>query len=368
MKTSQFCWIIMKDVLIFLIAYRGGLEAVDSSGKQKDSKTSSILLNQFMAFGSVASIAVLAALNTGGARDLQDTLGPEIWKSAQNLFGLSQELSPGEAGGGISTQCLASYMGLPRSAWMAHILSSVVPLVLILSFAIANNVALACIVGSNCFLPAFCASFSKYIVYVQTRKHSTVFTYKDLPGSMTPFAGFLCFGSVTLLCFVIAIATWSRVALSKNPKVPPHVAYLRRPYKTGCAMMEVERLSRKMILKTFSAALPITVYPILQLTMVITVMLFPLCLYTHLKPYKKSWLNKSEVFLIISGVIVACLANLITASDQHWSTRPETQEALLLILGFIATAVSFTLGILILLFMYAEFRGGAQADELDDVM
>lgn len=44
-----------------------------------------------MAFGSVASIAVLAALNTGGARDLQDTLGPEIWKSAQNLFGLSQE-------------------------------------------------------------------------------------------------------------------------------------------------------------------------------------------------------------------------------------------------------------------------------------
>ena len=60
---------------------------------------------------------------------------------------------------------------------------------------------------------------------------------------MTPFAGFLCFGSVTLLCFVIAIATWSRVALSKNPSVPPHVAYLRRPYKTGCAMMEVERLS-----------------------------------------------------------------------------------------------------------------------------
>lgn len=78
-------------VLIFLIAYRGGLEAVDGSGKQKDSKTSSILLNQFMAFGSVASIAVLAALNTGGARDLQDKLGPEIWKSVQNLFGLSQE-------------------------------------------------------------------------------------------------------------------------------------------------------------------------------------------------------------------------------------------------------------------------------------
>ena len=78
-------------VLIFLIAYRGGLEAVDTSGKQKDSKTSSILLNQFMAFGSVASIAVLAALNTGGARDLQDKLGPEIGKSVQNLFGLSQE-------------------------------------------------------------------------------------------------------------------------------------------------------------------------------------------------------------------------------------------------------------------------------------
>lgn len=97
-------------------------------------------------------------------------------------------------------------------------------------------------------------------------------------------------------------------------------------------------------------------------------MLFPLCLYTHLKPYKKSWLNKSEVFLIISGVIVACLANLITASDQHWSTRPETQEALLFILGFITTAVSFTLGILILVFMYAEFRGGAHVDELDDVM
>lgn len=69
------------------------------------------------------------------------------------MFSLpAARLSPGEAGGGISTQCLASYMGLPRSAWMAHILSSVVPLVLILSFAIANNVALACIVGSNCFL------------------------------------------------------------------------------------------------------------------------------------------------------------------------------------------------------------------------
>ncbi len=64
---------------------------MDSSGKEKDSRTSSILLNQFMAFGSVASIAVLAALNTGSARDLRDKLGPEIWKPVQNLFGLSQE-------------------------------------------------------------------------------------------------------------------------------------------------------------------------------------------------------------------------------------------------------------------------------------
>ena len=60
-RALQFLFLIGKDTIIFVIACRGGLGAVDSSGKQRDAKTSSYLLNQFLAFCTVASIALTAA-------------------------------------------------------------------------------------------------------------------------------------------------------------------------------------------------------------------------------------------------------------------------------------------------------------------
>ena len=44
----------------------------------KDAKTSSILLNQLLAFGAVANIGVVAALNTGVAQAVRDRVGMSI--------------------------------------------------------------------------------------------------------------------------------------------------------------------------------------------------------------------------------------------------------------------------------------------------
>lgn len=59
-----------------------------------------------------------------------------------------------------------------------------------------------------------------------------------------------------------------------------------------------------MLLKTLAAALPISAYPVLQLTFIGILLLFPLLSYACLLPYNDSSLNVSEIFLIVTGVLV----------------------------------------------------------------
>ncbi|CAK9032829.1 unnamed protein product [Durusdinium trenchii] len=364
---TQFGYMIFRDLGIFLIAYRGGLKAAE----QKDAKTSSILLNQLLAFGAVANIGVVAALNTGVAQAVRDRVGMSI-SDLMHALVLESQWNPGESSGSMSAQCLLTYIGLPPEMWIAHVFASIVPFTLILVFGLAHDPALALIAGSNCFLPAFCANFAKYVVYFRTEIIQPLGEdgkevlgdprYEFLPKFLQPLPIFslTLFCILVLLCFIIAATTWTRAARSTTTPVPPHVALLTRPYEDHCKCMEVERLLRKMILKTLAAALPITAYPVLQLTFVGIIMLFPLCLYSHLLPYKTmekgtlNWLNLTEIFLISAGIIIINLANLIIASNSHWATTTESQLLFFMLILSSAVLIGLALGLLIAGFLFVE--------------
>lgn len=54
---------------------------------------------------------------------------------------------------GASLECILGYLGLPKTVWHSHLISSVTPVLLMLLFAVIKDVPSALMVGSNCFLP-----------------------------------------------------------------------------------------------------------------------------------------------------------------------------------------------------------------------
>eukprot|EP00913_Durusdinium_trenchii_P009101 g8556.t1 len=174
-QTLQLAYAILRDISIFLIAYRGGRQAA--------AKISSILLNQLLAFGTVANIAAVASLNTKAAQDVKEYVG-EVVSDLLQRFLLEFQWSPGESSGSMSTQCLLTYLHLPPEMWTAHVLASVVPVTLITIAAFAHDDPfLALIVGSNCFLPAFCANFAKYVVFFRTEILETTASKSLMPAA-----------------------------------------------------------------------------------------------------------------------------------------------------------------------------------------
>ncbi|CAE7353253.1 CCR4 [Symbiodinium sp. CCMP2592] len=334
-----FC--IVKDVVIFVLAISGVMQA------SEEGKPSTVLLNQLMSFSTVAGTALSAVKQTGSFGKLSNRLQSMLVSS-----GMMVDVVQGGQSSGLSTVCLAEFVGLPKTLWMAHILRSATPALLIVVLSIYKDPWLALVVGANCFLPEFCAGFGKYLVCYRIEKEKrggelTCAFLPDIPAATATITGMI------VLCFLLALFGWTKAALSKTSPKPPHVVYLTNAYKDKFAAWEVERLVRKMLLTLVGAVLPITLSPALQLGCLSVILVVSLVAYVHLLPYKQNAFNLIEAALLADALVIAALSNSLLANDSNWAKTESTNLILLFFTAFLSVAGA---GLMLLLLIRAYLR------------
>eukprot|EP00439_Symbiodinium_sp_Y106_P022971 s939_g2.t2 len=339
--TWQVFFCIVKDVVIFLLAISGVMQA------SEEGKPSTVLLNQLMSFSTVAGTALSAVKQTGSFGKLSNRLQSMLVSS-----GMMVDVVQGGQSSGLSTVCLAEFVGLPKTLWMAHILRSATPALLIVVLSIYKDPWLALVVGANCFLPEFCAGFGKYLVCYRIEKEKrggelTCAFLPDIPAATATITGMI------VLCFLLALFGWTKAALSRTSPKPPHVVYLTNAYKDKFAAWEVERLVRKMLLTLVGAVLPITLSPALQLGCLSVILVVSLVAYVHLLPYKQNAFNLIEAALLADALVIAALSNSLLANDSNWSKTEATNLVLLFLTAFLSVAGA---GLMLLLLIRAYLR------------
>lgn len=334
-----FC--IAKDIVIFVLAISGVMQA------SEEGKPSTVLLNQLMSFSTVAGTALSAVKQTSSFGKLSNHIQSMLVSS-----GMMVDVVQGGQSSGLSTVCLAEYVGLPKTLWMAHILRSATPALLILVLSIYKDPWLALVVGANCFLPEFCAGFGKYLVCYRIEKEKRggelmCSFLPDIPAATATITGMI------VLCFLLALFGWTKAALSRTSPKPAHVVYLTNAYKDKFAAWEVERLVRKMLLTLVGAMLPITLSPALQLGCLSVILVVSLVAYVHLLPYKENAFNLIEAALLADALVIAALSNSLLANDSSWAKTEATNRLLLFLTAFLAVAGA---GVMLLLLIRAYLR------------
>ncbi|CAE7875868.1 pmpB [Symbiodinium sp. KB8] len=337
----QVLFCIAKDIVIFVLAISGVMQA------SEEGKPSTVLLNQLMSFSTVAGTALSAVKQTSSFGKLSNHIQSMLVSS-----GMMVDVVQGGQSSGLSTVCLAEYVGLPKTLWMAHILRSATPALLILVLSIYKDPWLALVVGANCFLPEFCAGFGKYLVCYRIEKEKRggelmCSFLPDIPAATATITGMI------VLCFLLALFGWTKAALSRTSPKPAHVVYLTNAYKDKFAAWEVERLVRKMLLTLVGAVLPITLSPALQLGCLSVILVVSLVAYVHLLPYKENAFNLIEAALLADALVIAALSNSLLANDSSWAKTEATNRLLLFLTAFLAVAGA---GVMLLLLIRAYLR------------
>jgi len=301
----------VKDAIVFGIA---GASLLGDSIEQKDSN---ILLNQFMAFAVVAGSTFSSTMNTKTVR---------IW-SSQNLGSFWSELL--QYDGGSSLECILGYMGLPKTVWGSHLISSITPAFLMLLFAVVKDIPSALIVGSNCFLPRFWGDLGRFFVCYRIEPEGE--GGQQICPFLPPQPGLWLF--FFLLLFVLVIYAWHDATVHHAAsRHRAHVIYLIRGYQPQYASLELERLVRKMFLRLFTALLPVTLFPALHMAGDTLVLLFAWILHLHLAPYQKAKWNWTESFLLTIALLMTILSNCMIANDSHWGHSVLTQYILFVVI------------------------------------
>ncbi|CAJ1340853.1 unnamed protein product [Effrenium voratum] len=344
----QMTFIVLKAVGLFGLAIQGVLKATT------EIKRSTVLLNQLMSFATVASTSMAAVMHTGTFQKLSGAL-------QRVLLGVDfvSDTAQGADSGGLSTACIAEFLGLPSELWMTHVLHSVTPALLILALSFRDP-WLALVVGANCFMPEFCSFFGRYLVCyrVQSEERGGKLHcdfLPDIPAPVTTIAGII---ALLLLGVVIA---WTRAASSTVSPTPPHVMYLTNAYKAEFAAWEVERLTRKMLLTLAAAMLPVTLAPALQLACLSVILTISLLCFLIFMPYKELVFNLVEAVLLATGLIMTALSSTVLVSDTDWSISEWTECALLISIGTLATSI---IGVMVVLYAVAMVRErGSKTDK-----
>lgn len=311
LQALQISWLIVKDAIVF------GIAGASLLGDAIEQKHSNILLNQFMAFAVVAGSTLSSTMNTKTVR---------IW-SSQNLGSFWSELL--QYDGGSSLECILGYMGLPKTVWGSHLISSITPALLMLLFAVVKDLPSALIVGSNCFLPRFWGDLGRFFVCyrIEPEGEGGQQICPFLPPQ--PWLWLFFF----LLLFVLVIYAWHHtVHASADERHRAHVIYLIRGYQPQYASLELERLVRKMFLRLFTALLPVTLFPALHMAGDTLVLLFAWILHLHLAPYQKAKWNWTEAFLLTTALLMTILSNCMIANDSHWGHSVLTQYILFVVI------------------------------------
>ncbi|CAJ1418059.1 unnamed protein product, partial [Effrenium voratum] len=329
-KGLQIAKMFAKDALMFGFSAIGLMAA--------ENKHSFILLNQYIAFSLAAGSTLVLIQDTTAFRHLTGI--------ARQSLGLSEtwgELAPSA---GESTDCIASYLGLPKTVGHGQLMKSIFPCFLMLILAVVQDVPSALIVGSNIFLPSLWGRFGRFFVCYRTEpeKAGGRVQCDSLPSGPWLFAAVALLPLVPLL----AVLGWRAAVRSEAQPPPGHVVYLTRGYKPECQGFELERLLRKMLLRMLSGMLPVTLVPALHVAGMMLVLLVAFVAYLHNMPYERTRWNVTEVSLATTALLMLTCANCMVANERYWGHSDFTQFiflfAILSMVGLAALAGAVMLG------------------------
>jgi len=274
----------VKDVLVFLLS-NTLLFVVSAAGvinAQGRNKNSAVYLNQLMSFAAVTAPALLALQQTGTFNEQMQQLG----KATIAFFSIPvQAGDAGESSVSISTECLQRYMGMEPSLLFSQLLSSLLYIVLMLCLALKSGRSIAAVVGVNCFLPKVCATFGWYLIVYRMEPLGERLSLLEAQHRV---AGMVIAVLAIILCFMVGPGSWIKMTRDKSVIDKPHVLFLTRSYRKGFETWEVEKLTRRMVLKVISTVFPITLNPSMQMAGVTLVLMASLVLHATQAPYAKA--------------------------------------------------------------------------------
>eukprot|EP00434_Breviolum_minutum_P033275 symbB.v1.2.029445.t2/scaffold3217.1/size62816/2 len=334
----------VKDVLVFLLS-NTLLFVVSAAGvinAQGRNKNSAVYLNQLMSFAAVTAPALLALQQTGTFNQQLQQLG----KATIAFFSIPvQAGDAGESSVSISTECLQRYMGMEPSLLFSQLISSLLYIVLMLCLALKSGRSIAAVVGVNCFLPKVCATFGWYLIVYRMEPLGERLSLLEAQHQV---AGMVIAVLAIILCFMVGPGSWIKMTRDKSVIDKPHVLFLTRSYREGFETWEVEKLTRRMVLKVISTVFPITLNPSMQMAGVTLVLIASFSLHATQAPYAKEAWNQIELGLLATALVTVVLTTLCLANEMHWAHSDETQITLILgITAIVAVAgglQSFLLG------------------------
>lgn len=332
LQAMQISWLIIKDALAF------GIAGASLIGDSLEEKQSNVLLNQFMAFAVVAGSTLSSTMNTKTLKQFSSRNSDIVWWS-----GLLQPDA------GASLECILGYLGLPKTVWHSHLISSVTPVLLMLLFAVIKDVPSALMVGSNCFLPRFWGDVGRFFVCyrIEPEADGGQQICRFLPPQ--PWALLALF---VLLFLGVLLGWWRSVTAAERQRA--HVIYLTRGYQPRYASWELERLVRKMVLRLFTALLPVTLFPALHMAGNTLVLLFAWTVHLHVAPYQRAKWNVTEALLLTTALLMTILSNCMIANDSHWGHSVLTQYVLFFVIVSLALVASLVILVMFLLQVYQE--------------
>ncbi|CAE7766664.1 unnamed protein product [Symbiodinium sp. CCMP2456] len=263
-----------------------------------------------------------------------------------STMGLFSQMFSGQASDegsifSISSMCLLQYMGFDGFLSQVHLLHSLVPAALVAGLALClapEKRGVALVVGLNCFWPEIFSYFGKHLYCYQYAPEVIKQNAYECP-FLPDFAGRVILRIVALVLMVAISGLWIWLSLHKGRNTPLHVLYLTKPYRSGVALWETERLFRKTALTMAVSALPITSSPALQVVCIGSIVSVSLLLYATLLPYKAMRWNLTECVLLFAAALMTTLVSGLTAYDSYWGHVVEIEYAMIVATLFLAGCV-----------------------------
>jgi len=372
---KKVVWYVGFFLLKNLALFASAVVSVEGSKGQR--AASATLLNQAMSFAAVAGITMSGAMQTATFKNDLDNAAQVALETLALPAAVAQGQGSRDAGS-MSGQCLLQLLHMDSGIHYVHALMSLWPAMLVAALAVMKGGWLAAVVGSNVFLPAFIAGFGKYLVYFRLRPESdedqtlSALHLDFLPPgpqmtSHVPLRIAAVLGAIVGFS-ALSVCSWIYAVRTRSPKEPrPHVAYLMQAYRPECAIWEVERLLRKVLLAMIAALLPVTLAPALQMEVVTLVLIVSLVAHLYFWPYKEDAWNRAEIGLLIVSLTITGLTTCIIAMDRHWAKSSWMQRALVFLICSIAGGICIVMLVAFSLAYMEERRQRAEAKKAEEV-
>ncbi|CAE7238360.1 unnamed protein product [Symbiodinium sp. CCMP2592] len=300
-----------KDLFVFVLASSSVL------GAKAGRKESAVLVNHLMAFGIIASRCLAALMQT------EVFAGQSVFfRDVLDAWGIVIDTGTGQAASGTPVSCFPKAMyddsGL-TGFFLKFALANAPALLLVCVFGCAKGFWLSIIVGSNCFLPAFCGRLSTLLISFRPTAADGPRFYYDIDNGQQ-WMMVLATVMVLTICFSATIWLFLRATHSDQDPGSLQVLYLAAPYKPQYASWEVERLLRKMTFSVICTAFPVTMHPMTQLALLACISIVSAALYLKLQPYSLAKFNEMETGLLLAANVMAVLTLLSSHPSADWGT------------------------------------------------